>query len=200
MFDEYYIDPCEDALEDFCNTYWPCNFENKSGRCTLAKSGHNQKGHQNAEGKILATGKYRTDFYADNYAETWIDDLRWNLDVIQKDLQFRMSLQPQSDEQEIAFKLHRDKMDSFYTTISGAKNFMSNSTCFSCLRGLPEHPMPCGHVLCTVCVKSYGHKSDKTIVQLSSCPLHTHETQWQPPWKISIKPQYAGVRVLSLDG
>lgn len=64
---------------------------------------------------------------------------------------------------------------------------------------VPEHPLPCGHVLCTACIKAYG-KQKKTSIIVSCCPLHRESTMWAKPVLIRFKPIGAGVRVLSLDG
>ena len=180
--------------------YWPCNFKNRHGRCCNMKSGHNPKGHQSSDGKILAAGEYQSDFQADNYADEWIENLRHNLDDIQRSLQDALTRLPHMTEQEAASRLHREIMNDFYIRLGRVSNFVSHSTCFSCLRELPEHPLPCGHVLCAPCVEAYGIRCDKTLIRMKACPLHVYETQWLSPWQIRVKPLYAGVRILSLDG
>lgn len=200
LLDDYYVDPCDDALDDFCDMYWLCKYRNKHGRCHLVKLGHGRRGHQNAEGKIIAAGDYESSFHADDYSDEWIRDLRRKLDTIQKKLQDMMFQAPQITEQEAASKLHRQQMNDFYNNLGRAVDFISHETCFSCLRELPEHPLPCGHVLCTPCIEAYGQRRDKIVIEMSSCPLHDHDTKWPLPWQIKIKPLYAGVRILCLDG
>jgi hypothetical protein len=200
LLDDFYVDFCDEALEDFCNLYWPCMFRNKYGRCENMKSGHNPKGHQNSDGRILAAGSYQSDFLADEYADEWIENIRRDLEVIQKTLQDITIRYPHIQEQEAALNLHIERMNEFYMALGQASQFVSHSTCFSCLRELPEHPLPCGHILCTPCVVAYGKRYDKTMIRIESCPLHVKETLWRDPWKIKIKPLHAGVRVLSLDG
>lgn len=164
------------------------------------KSGHNPKGHQNSEGKIIAAGDYQSDFHADDYADDWYENIRRNLDGIQRALQDILIRLPHMAEQQAVSDLHREHMNHFYRLVGQASDFVSHSTCFSCLRELPEHPLPCGHVLCTPCVEAYGRRSGKTVIKLKACPLHVRETAWLSPWEIRVKPLYAGVRVLSLDG
>lgn len=79
-------------------------------------------------------------------------------------------------------------------------DFISHTACFSCLRGLPECVLPCGHILCLECVKTYGRTTSRTTVELNRCPLHVREIMIDPPWVITIKPSRAGVRILCLDG
>lgn len=163
------------------------------------KSGHNRKGHQNSEGKIIAAGDYQSNFHADDYADEWYANIHSRLDDIQKSLQDTLVRLPHMTEQQAVSGLHREQMYDFYGKLGCATQFVSHSTCFSCLRELPEHPLPCGHILCTPCVTDYGLRSSKTLIKLDACPLH-QETTWPFEWEIKLKPLYAGVRVLSLDG
>ena len=65
---------------------------------------------------------------------------------------------------------------------------------------VPEHPLPCGHVICHACLKAFGKPVGRSTVAIHSCPLHNDETRWARPKLIQLKPKGAGVRVLSLDG
>jgi hypothetical protein len=74
---------------------------------------------------------------------------------------------------------------------------------------MPEHPLPCAHVLCTPCVVTYSEldgkgkgiqSSDKHLIRMDRCPLHPPHIRWTEPWFIKFKPDSAGVRILSLDG
>jgi hypothetical protein len=166
------------------------------------KSGHNPKGHQNSAGKIIGAGGYQSDFVFDDYADRFIDEIRTNLKKIQQevyDLTFRRK---RLTEEEAASEVHRQYMNLFYQNVGDVYHFVSHSTCFSCLRELPEHPLPCGHVLCTPCVKAYGQQYEKTVIKLDYCPLHLGETEFLNdfPWRIKVKPLHAGTRILSLDG
>jgi hypothetical protein len=77
------------------------------------------------------------------------------------------------------------------------------------LREMPEHPLPCGHVLCTPCVRTYSEldmkregmqQKDKNFIRLDRCPLHLRYLRFTDPWFLKFKPDLAGVRILSLDG
>jgi hypothetical protein len=97
--------------------------------------------------------------------------------------------------------LHARHMSRFYKELQGADRFMSHATCYCCLTAAPEHALPCGHVLCTGCVKSYGKKrGSRSLLEMTYCPLHERETRWSSPCQLRFKPDYAGVRLLCLDG
>jgi hypothetical protein len=55
-----YIEYCDDALDEFCNRHWPCEYvhPNTRGRCVNVKAGHQSKGHQLVNGRVLAVGEY----------------------------------------------------------------------------------------------------------------------------------------------
>ena len=180
--------------------YCPCSFENHRGRCCNVRSGHSPKGHQNANGRVIAPGSYESDFQPEEFEGEWIQQIRGALQEIQLAFTEKSHDQRDTPEAHIASKLHLDQINSFYRSLGNVGSFVSHETCFSCLRELPEHPLPCGHVLCLPCVQAYGQKVSSTLIELSRCPLHLHETVWQPAWQIKIKPPYAGVRILCLDG
>lgn len=113
-----------------------------------------------------------------------------------------MMTSPAADEIVITTKLHQANVNNFYHHVGGAQNFVSHSTCFCCLRELAEHPLPCGHVLCTPCIKGYGKPHSELLGSfvMACCPLHDYDTVFPAPCEIYFKPALAGVRVLSLDG
>lgn len=200
LLEDYYLDHCDGALYDFCDTFWPCSFQSKHGRCQLVKSGHSTKPHQNAEAKIIGTGNYESSFSAEGYEDEWLENLVGNVEIIQRTLQDRTFQNPNIAELDVASRLHRERLTDFYSNIGGASSYMNNTTCFACLRELPEYPLPCGHILCISCIRAFGRQPTRTTLELPFCPLHTHETMWPEPWEIKVKPLYAGVRILNLDG
>jgi hypothetical protein len=90
----------------------------------------------------------------------------------------------------------------FYQHLGGADKFVSHSVCFCCLREMTEHALPCGHVLCTRCVKGYGVPTERMpgMYVMASCPLHDNSAMFPAQWGVYFKPELAGVRILSLDG
>jgi hypothetical protein len=176
----------------------PCSFSNKKGRCCAIREGH-VKGHQNDDGKIIGDGRYQSTFDAEKFGPEWSRLLTREVLRIQKRLQERVLVTPQASDRYLICTMHRDTLRRFYQSPKDARKFICHLACFCCLRGLPEHPLPCGHVLCSPCVKEYGMEVDN-VVFLSCCPLHPHESFPGNPWPVHFKPALAGVRILSLDG
>lgn len=201
LLEKQYLYHCDSALEDFCAIFWPCTFHNKRGeRCVNVKERHT-KGHQNRRGNIIGTGPYEAKFTFDDFAEEWLQYLRQSVLEIEKGLNSEV-VTSQSTDIVIMTKIHQVNVNSFYHRVGGAQRFVSHCTCFCCLRELAEHPLPCGHVLCTPCIHGYGkpHNELPGSYTVASCPLHDFDAVFRVPSEIIFKPQLAGVRVLALDG
>ncbi|KAH7084592.1 hypothetical protein FB567DRAFT_445911, partial [Paraphoma chrysanthemicola] len=188
----------EDALIEFCSSHWPCEFSHpKKGRCVNVGKRH-EKGHQNDRGKVT-DGGYVSSFTAEIYKNTWLNSLKARLRDAQE------SLEREEDGPEVngplgpIRRLHARNISDFYLDVGGASKFNSHATCLCCLMRPPEHVLRCGHVLCTECVKAFGTVKNCTI-EMTECPLHTEDSHWGSSWRIRMKPDFAGVRILSLDG
>ncbi|KAI9849895.1 MAG: hypothetical protein M1837_000109 [Sclerophora amabilis] len=196
---DHYMDSCDQALEDFCEDWWPCTYRDRHGTCNNTLKGHS-KGHQDSRGRIFAAGDYQSDFTAAEYRFEWRRALEDNLNSIQKQMERILLNQNVVSEERAASQLHLDQMRLFYESLGNATMFSSNSACFCCLRELPEHPLICFHVLCTPCVYAYGRLKEKTTICMDSCPLHPDDSTFYPELHVKVKPYLAGVRVLALDG
>jgi hypothetical protein len=125
--------------------------------------------------------------------------LESNLDIIRERMSKMMRGEIAMEEQAAATELHLERVNEFYSHLGPLINYANHAACFCCLRELPEHPLPCGHVLCTLCVRSFAFKKNSQSYSMQWCPLHKHEL-WDEEWEIAVKPQLAGVRILTLDG
>lgn len=164
-----------------------------------------EKGHQNAKGKIFANGRYFSKFKADRYYSTWRRNIEEAITKIHGDLQDRLRGSKETSEETHLLRIHSDLMDNLYDTIGSAGDFLSHTTCFCCLMQAPQHTLPCGHALCTPCVRSYakpsnGATKNKFVLKMECCPLHPAATRWRSQCVIRFKPDHAGVRLLCLDG
>jgi hypothetical protein len=197
-----YLDHCDSALDDFCAIFWPCSFISRKGeRCVNVKERH-AKGHQNQRGNVIGSGPYEASFTFDIFCDDWFLHLKHYLTKFQGELESQMTLSRTADEVVVTTKLHHANVTSFFYHMGGARKFVSHATCFCCLRELAEHPLPCGHVLCTACVKGYGkpHEELSGSFTIATCPLHDYEAVFSSPMEVYFKPPLAGLRILSLDG
>lgn len=193
------------AMGEYLELHYPCSFVSPDGtrQCMLVKARHQPKGHQDDKG-IIAAGDYEAAFDS-SFLQRWKTQLRAAMDGIQRDFQYELEQLAHDGsveavpEERIALDLHVGYLNQFFETVGPAGSIVSHATCFSCLMDVPEHPLPCGHVLCSACIKAYG-KPFKAGVSLSCCPLHQESTKWPKQATIRFKPAHAGVRVLSLDG
>jgi hypothetical protein len=197
-----YIDHLDAALMNFCDMHWPCQFVADDGsRCVNVRSGHGSKGHQLRNGKVLAVGDYVSLFSFDNNHEDFQNAVYFYLEELLQHLRQRMR---NGDSQDAASAdIHKDLvMARFYSNMARdeASAFHSHTVCFSCLFEPPQHVLSCGHILCTPCVKSYGHRKSKTLIELDECPMETHSSCRNFPCSVYLKPATAGVRILVLDG
>ncbi|KAI1371265.1 FabD/lysophospholipase-like protein [Hypoxylon crocopeplum] len=206
LLDDRYAKPCAGALQTFADLYWPCSFTSQSyagdlGQCCNVRSGHNPKGHQNRQGKIIGNGDYESNFNASTFRPIWEQLLRASLVQVQTS-SFKLGQDFQDrNELQIAAIIHQERLNELYSNVLGAAiNYVSYSACLCCLRELPECALPCGHALCFPCIQIYGVRTSRTTIEISRCPLHVRDVIASPPWVITTKPRHAGARILSLDG
>lgn len=192
LLENYYMDYCEQAFADFCDFHWQCSFQKKNHRCANVFSGH-AKGHQNAMGKVLAYGDYIPSYHYKNDLCIWLRKLEKEISKIEGFKDAR----PNSKVKESPSDLHLENMKTFYRSIGSASNFRSHYTCYCCLREIPIHPLACGHVLCSPCVRSYGVHKGRVFMEMLKCPIC--QAQDLGPL-IEFMPPLAGVRILCLDG
>ena len=111
---------------------------------------------------------------------------------------------PTEVEAKAAASIHQEAvMSHFYHSITRgrAQAFVSHTTCFSCLMELPLHALPCGHILCTPCIRAYGRLDGvRHSIVIHRCPIESHLSPYKEPWRIMLKPESAGLRILTLDG
>ncbi|THY21832.1 FabD/lysophospholipase-like protein [Aureobasidium pullulans] len=199
VFSDYYQPSLERMYMLFCDHHLPCSFSDRLNRpCVRTRLAHGAE-HRTAQDKIIGTGRYEADFSADSYQPLWIRFLKDELDEHEDDYWEALDEEPPTiSRREIAARLHLNTIYDFFTDLGTAAPFISHASCFACLLEIPRHPLPCGHVICDNCVRMCGDKGHGKL-QLEYCPLHRH-TSFEPPWEIECKSEYAGVRILVLDG
>jgi hypothetical protein len=104
-------------------------------------------------------------------------------------------------ERDAAAFIHRETvMRNFFahSTRGLADAYISHSACFSCLFEPPEHGLPCGHVICMKCLRDFRSRIySRTVIEIDKCPICDQDLVG---WRVTLKPESAGVRILTLDG
>jgi hypothetical protein len=226
IFPEY-LDHLNFALEDFCSHHWPCEFtavgaeypywlQHLDGitahrnvrymvmksKCINVRSGHGSKGHQARNGAIFASGDYVSTFNVESSCTEFLDAIYLRLHHLMSLLAERTA---SGESAEIAAQaIHRQEtLIPFYNEYLKWKGraFHCHSVCLGCLFDRPEHALPCGHILCTSCVLSFGQVKGKNLVEIECCPLEDANNQSArfKPQTIFLKPDAAASRVLVLD-
>lgn len=175
-------------------------------RCVNVRVGHSSKGHQSRDGKVFAAGPHESSFTFENSQNSFRNWVYWNL----WELLYRLPalITEGASELRAAAVLHREKvLSSFFrrTTHHSERNrkrdiWTSHTACFCCLFEQAEHALPCGHVLCQSCVEIYSYSKSHTEIEIRSCPIENKEFRLRSPWLVYLRPKYAGVRVMTLDG
>ncbi|KAI1124855.1 hypothetical protein F5Y10DRAFT_284739 [Nemania abortiva] len=203
-----YISHLDDAVENFCDQYWPCEFINpKTGvRCVNVRSGHTAKGHQSADGRVFAAGNWVSNFSFQDH-RSFRDWVYCCLLELLRELTTQIQESGEA-EKEVAARIHKTMILS--KLFSHAKHsdesphvrnyFMNNTACFCCLFGQAEHCLPCGHILCIDCVNTYGYPRGSNWIELLECPFLCHRNVWAIPCAVPLKPKLAGIRLVTLDG
>ena len=213
-FPKDYAPFCKTALQMFCNDIMPCEYSSKKiPYCCNVKTTH-VKGHQNVKGK-RELGHYTSSLNASSYEQTWIKQIRDNLQTLDRaftqELRNRYPLKDSgrrnsrsdregsiSTDLRLVSKLHSQKLAEFFSQTRFSQDFISCVSCFRCLMATPEHALECGHVLCDSCIREHGEQLDDLVTVVSSCPLHRGTIAMN--WEIARKPEFAGLRILCLDG
>lgn len=103
--------------------------------------------------------------------------------------------------------LSRDTPASLLTAMEDAENrpFIISRFCYGCLFGRSEYRLPCGHMVCVLCLKgndssSLEFKSTATV-HLRRCVIcDSDDAKEGWPHTVSVLPDLVGPRILSLDG
>ncbi|KAI4844618.1 FabD/lysophospholipase-like protein [Aureobasidium sp. EXF-8845] len=198
VFVPYYQPSLERMLKTFCGDHLMCSFADRSNRtCTGTQLSHGME-HRALDGKFIGSGRYTASITANSYLPQWISSLKRRLDMYEKDYLEAVNEEPEILTQRLASDLHIEQMSYSFNKLGTARHFVSHASCYGCLVNIPQHPLPCGHVLCANCVRDCGTRAHGKI-KLEHCPLHTHTT-FEPPWEITQKIDRVGIRILSLDG
>lgn len=188
----------------FRSVYVQCSYIGlKYGELCVCSSATHVKGHQDCRGYVFADGPFRSTFNA-AFGDKWVALIADHLDTYQKELTYSIENGGRGTSNLLHMQQsHSRRLESFFESFDSTEPVRSHTTCLCCLMQMPKHPLPCGHVLCTECIRSFGKVCPNRVTwEMPFCPLHRSETEgkWLKPWIIKSKPAFAGVRLLSLDG
>jgi hypothetical protein len=190
------------ALEEFCSSAMPCSYNYAGEYCVNVRTRH-KKGHQNSKGSIIGSGDYISPgFKYRRYRAKFFRCIKREINMLESKLQGNLTQAPEGGTSYDAqlWRLHERTISLFFEDYEIRERVVSHYACFSCLMASPEHALPCAHSLCAECALAFGELEDDTTLTLKRCPFHPHDRTWPTPWRIRLKPEFAGVRILSLDG
>ncbi|CAD0030529.1 unnamed protein product, partial [Aureobasidium pullulans] len=145
-------------------------------------------------------GDYESQFTFDAFREHFRNEVYVALHELLCNLP-RNHLCADSPEVNAATDQHKNKVlkPFFAHALEGndTYDFSSHTVCFCCLSDFPEHTLPCGHVICTGCLKAYGHVTKEHTVAFWECPMDGKILGYTPFY---LKPPHCGVRILTLNG
>lgn len=199
----HYVGHLRSAVSNFAKSHWPCEYVKPEGglRCINVSTGHS-KGHQAADGRIIAAGEFETHISSEDLQHEFDNTVYYRLRELLTKLQILTG--HDGNRLGVAKRIHQeDTMNSFWSSLKGNddRHFHSHSACFCCLFEVPEHPLPCGHVICTSCANIFSDiDGSPTLLKILECPLCTGGPKQTHPYTISLKPKTAGSRILTLDG
>ncbi|KAF3911199.1 hypothetical protein AA313_de0210078 [Arthrobotrys entomopaga] len=204
-------DACGKAMDRFRDTNIPCSYidPETGARCVNTKSGH-RKGHQAGSGLFLSIGEFREEIEC-------IDTTKFLALVEQKvgELIRESTLTCQSKVgrwRSVIAEEHRRNIrilrsHEIYPRPGRAEDgdtFTTTNICYGCLFKTAEYRLPCRHVTCENCIRSNSEDDyDKLYTRkhtLNSCPICGTNVGPGWPFKVRLRPELSGLRVLSLDG
>jgi hypothetical protein len=147
--------------------------------------------------KLLATGDYVSSFTFAGSQQKFQNDTYEKL--VRLSARVRAKEAMGTPKEQAAAEIHRELvLPSFYEHASrgDVRTFVSHTVCFSCLIQPPEHALPCGHIICTSCLRLHGRAQLDHHVEISSCPMESPAKRFRSTWKVYLKPPSCGVRVL----
>ena len=200
LFDQLYAHSCSTAAEHFNNRWLQCSFVSPSGKkCVNSRVSHG-KGHQKASGTIIAVGPFKDPPDLGDFESEWTRMTRDHFVQIEASAQEARTEAGvrSSTGEKFAYELHRQPLTRFFGTYG--EHTPGRHSCYGCLMEVPQHPLPCGHMLCSPCVRMLGRPTDKNTVTVDFRPFDSKAVRKLNPCSIRFKPDFAGIRILSLDG
>jgi hypothetical protein len=206
---EFYI---QKAVEELCEKYIPCEYQDRFGRtCVNSRLSHkNINQHQDASGSQIGDGPFDS-HSNDGLKGIWDEVLEDHIKNADTEISRRMEAFVEKSAPEmtlqkvrVVWSVHRENLTKLYSTLVRLDTRRLYRMCAWCLTRAPFKVTPCDHAICSACAKaecSFRDNADyQRFVLLYACPLHPQEMPFDLPFVMQLRPHFAGVRILSLDG
>lgn len=194
-----------DEYEQFCCTAYDtcyaiesCAFCFEGKQCVNRRHNH-QKGHQDKEGEIIGGGDFE-EFHGSPTRN------KFQIDIREAYRSLAEKLHPLRDSYSSYSKA---VLEAHMKKVASQKTFWqqtySNTTCLLCLFQQPDFFLPCGHSICTTCVRRWAKQpvpNDPYVYRLTECPLcqELFTDNDSAFLELELKPKNTGMRILALDG
>lgn len=183
------------SFRRFNRQYKNCQFKCGTEHCILLSDSHQQI-HQDSKGRGIGLGPFKSGDFTKRVKDV--------------EAQFLKQYNRACDIDDNGVNIRRPWPSASEVTAYRASvlatlkpcwvEVHSYRSCFTCLRSLPDHVLPCGHALCEACAIDFCLSHDnEPVTELVFKRCVICKSSW-PPQIIQIKPEYAGVRILTLDG
>lgn len=159
--------------------FWPCDYFLRTAegqqQCVNAPSGHPH--HQVGRTVGGVQKKHSTTFPRRIVQNTFNDLVERAFNGLKARLEHLSDSHKRLEETS---KIHLKQTRYFYKLIGGIDKLASHLPCLICLDDVPEHSLPCGHVICRECAKATGDSAAGGFVTLQECPLQNHRKEDWP--------------------
>ncbi|KAK0631489.1 hypothetical protein B0T14DRAFT_559283 [Immersiella caudata] len=200
---------CDSGIDEYLENHEACTYRFPDGTNCVSRPEKAHLQHVSRTGGIVPGAFQRRLKWHNGYRKRFIDDTREQYTVeYQRLLERRDSFNvaswrnqnptaPSANDRVQSRRkgIHRDHAALW-------SHLKSYKTCFSCLDGVPDHVLACGHAYCPCCVQELGTPSTNrecawTFAECCLCGRGGNDLNTN---YIQLKPRCAGVRVLTLDG
>ncbi|KAK3900585.1 hypothetical protein C8A05DRAFT_17128 [Staphylotrichum tortipilum] len=207
---------CNRAITDFLDHNLQCAFvdPDSSERCVNTKFGH-AIGHQSEAGSLLNPGLFVHGAFD---SARFVSAVQGSIDRTMKHINAKNPASRQewrrfaAERQRVRLASLRqlggypDHLSSKLSVLGSTRrrDVSHTSVCYGCLFGRPEYALPCGHVLCLPCLEDFDRTDPSArypgVFVHKECIICAASTGEGWPYKAQVRPDLAGLRVLSLDG
>lgn len=176
--------------------------DSANAKCVNKKKTHD-KGHQDATGRFLDNGP----FCGTNLNPAlFINSIETSVRSAMRSVNGQVGPNSPLWHKELCtlHEIHIEKLrrlGAFAEAVKADLGASDSRVCYGCLFRNPNYRLPCRHVLCEACLRDYGQDGAAfSSAVLRRCIICGDSEKQGWPFKVRLKPDLGGLRVLSLDG